>query len=84
MSSLGVVSDGVVSSQADPLGQGSVLLGGLGQLLLHLEGLLGRHGGLLVRGQFFFTRFLSHRGGDCTGWSPSARTTRVATLIYVN
>lgn len=41
VSSLGVVLDGVVSSQSDPLGQRSVLLLGLGHLLLGLERFLG-------------------------------------------
>lgn len=40
VSSLGVVSDGVVSLQSDPLRQWSVLLGGLSQLLLDLETLV--------------------------------------------
>jgi hypothetical protein len=39
VSSLGVVSNGVVGLESDPLGQGSVLSGGLGQLGLGLEGL---------------------------------------------
>lgn len=39
MSSLGVVSNGVVGLESDPLGQGSVLSRGLGQLGLGLEGL---------------------------------------------
>lgn len=41
VSALGVVLDGVVRSQADPLRQGAVLLLGLGHLLLGLEGFLG-------------------------------------------
>lgn len=40
VSSLGVVTDGVVSSQSDPLWQWSVLLLSLGQLLLDSERLL--------------------------------------------
>ena len=43
MTSLGVVSDGVTSPQADPLGNGPVLLLGLGKLLLGTESLLARH-----------------------------------------
>lgn len=39
VSSLGVVSNGVVGLESDPLGQGSVLSRGLGQLGLGLEGL---------------------------------------------
>lgn len=40
VSSLSVVSDGVVSLHSDPLRQRSVLLGGLSQLLLGLETLV--------------------------------------------
>lgn len=40
VSSLGVVTDGVTSSQSDPLWQWSVLVLGLSQLLLDLERLL--------------------------------------------
>lgn len=43
VSSLGVVSDLVVSSQPDPLGERSVLLRSLGELLLDLKSLVGRH-----------------------------------------
>jgi len=43
MSSLGVVSDGVVCAQTDPLGDRSVLLLRFRKLLLGAEGLLGRH-----------------------------------------
>lgn len=39
MSSLGVVSNSVVGLESDPLGKGSVLSRGLGQLGLGLEGL---------------------------------------------
>jgi len=42
---LGIVADGVIRSQADPLGDGSVLLQLLGQLLLNDQGLVGRHVG---------------------------------------
>lgn len=41
VSSLGVVTDLVVSSQSDPLRQRSVLVLSLSQLLLDLERLLG-------------------------------------------
>uniref|UniRef100_A0A0L0P0J1 Uncharacterized protein n=1 Tax=Candidozyma auris TaxID=498019 RepID=A0A0L0P0J1_CANAR len=40
VSSLGVVSDGVVGLQSDPLRQRSVLLGSLAQFLLSLEALV--------------------------------------------
>ena len=40
---LGVVLDGGVGLETEPLGDGSVLPGGLGQLLLNPESLLGRH-----------------------------------------
>lgn len=40
MSSLGVVSDGVVGLQSEPLRQRSVLLGSLAQFLLDLEALV--------------------------------------------
>lgn len=38
-----IVPDGVVGSHADPVGDGTVLAHLLGQLLLDLEGLVGRH-----------------------------------------
>jgi len=41
VASLGIVSDGVTGPQADPLGNGPVLLLGLGKLLLGAESLLG-------------------------------------------
>ena len=40
---LGVVFDSAISLEAAPLGEGPVLLGGLGENLLHPESLLGRH-----------------------------------------
>lgn len=40
MSSLGVVSDGVVGLQSEPLWQRSVLLGSLAQFLLNVEALV--------------------------------------------
>lgn len=40
VSSLGVVSDGVVSLQSEPLWQRSVLLGSLAQFLLDFEALV--------------------------------------------
>jgi len=43
MSPLGVVSDGVVRPQPDPLGDGPVLLLRPRELLLRAEGLVGRH-----------------------------------------
>jgi len=43
MSSLGVVPDGVVGPEADPLGDGPVLLLCASKLLLGAERLLGRH-----------------------------------------
>lgn len=42
---LRVVANRVVRAHADPLRDGAVLLGGLGQLLLDAEGLVGGHGG---------------------------------------
>ncbi|GAO50503.1 hypothetical protein G7K_4627-t1 [Saitoella complicata NRRL Y-17804] len=42
VSALGVVLDLVVSPQADPLGDGAVLLSSLGELLLGTESLVGR------------------------------------------
>jgi len=44
VSSLGVVADSVTGPQADPLGDGTVLLLGFGKLLLGAERLLRRHG----------------------------------------
>jgi hypothetical protein len=41
---LGVVADSVTGAQTDPLGNGTVLLLGLGKLLLGLEGLLALFG----------------------------------------
>jgi len=43
VSALGVVPDGVAGPQANPLGDGAVLLLRLCKLLLGAEGLLGRH-----------------------------------------
>lgn len=43
MASLGVVLDGGVSLQSEPLGDRPVLTSCLGELLLGSEGLLGRH-----------------------------------------
>lgn len=40
---LGIVANLVVCAEANPVGDGPVLLGLLGQLLLNLEGLVGRH-----------------------------------------
>ena len=42
MASLGVVADGVVSTETDPLGDGLVLVGLLGKPLLDLEALVRR------------------------------------------
>jgi len=42
VSSLGVVSDGVVSSQTDPLGNGTVLLLSFGELQLLVKRFVGR------------------------------------------
>lgn len=44
MSAFGIVSDFVVSSVADPVGNGSVLVHLLGQGALGAEGLVGWHG----------------------------------------
>lgn len=41
--SLSVVTDGVVRSEANPLGNGAVLLLRLGELLLRAERLVARH-----------------------------------------
>lgn len=41
---LGIVPDSVTGAQTDPLGNGTVLLLGLGKLLLGLEGLLALFG----------------------------------------
>ena len=43
MSPLGVVSDGVASPEANPLGDRAVLLLRLGELLLRAESLVARH-----------------------------------------
>lgn len=43
MTSLGVVLDRVVGLETAPLGQGTVLLEGLGQVSLGLERLVRRH-----------------------------------------
>jgi len=43
VATLGVVADGVVSAETDPLRDGSVLALLLGQDLLHLKTLVGRH-----------------------------------------
>eukprot|EP00297_Palpitomonas_bilix_P023054 CAMPEP_0113879140 /NCGR_PEP_ID=MMETSP0780_2-20120614/7070_1 /TAXON_ID=652834 /ORGANISM="Palpitomonas bilix" /LENGTH=78 /DNA_ID=CAMNT_0000865683 /DNA_START=519 /DNA_END=755 /DNA_ORIENTATION=- /assembly_acc=CAM_ASM_000599 len=43
VTSLGVVADGVVSLEPDPVRNRTVLLSLLGQDLLNLEGLLGGH-----------------------------------------
>lgn len=43
MSPLGVVSDGVTSAEANPLGNGTVLLLGFSKLLLGPESLVARH-----------------------------------------
>jgi hypothetical protein len=45
---LAVVLNGAVGLEAAPLGKGPVLLGGLGENLLHPESLLGRHIIILV------------------------------------
>jgi len=43
MPPLGVVPNGVAGAQPNPLGNGTVLLLGLGQLLLDTERLVARH-----------------------------------------
>jgi len=53
VTSLGVVSDGVVGAQTDPLRDGTVLLLGLGQLLLGAERLVGLCGYMVSEGGVF-------------------------------
>lgn len=65
MSSLGVIFDGVVGSQTDPLWDRSVLLRSLCELDFRAEGLVRRH--LRSVNKMFFAAGLRLDGPSCYG-----------------
>lgn len=65
MSSLGVVSDRVVSLQSDPLRQWSVLLLGLSQLLLDLETLVSLKRLVFEMSESINETILAHANAKC-------------------
>ena len=65
VSSLGVVSDRVVSLQSDPLRQWSVLLLGLSQLLLDLETLVSLKRLVFEMSESINETILAHANAKC-------------------